>query len=208
MELKPVVEAIKEKERKEKEEAEKKRLEELEEARKKREAELMAMYGEEEEPEEEILEEEEEEILEEKEKILDLEEINTVSLESEPAHKEWKHIPGTLTVTQLVEESGVLSGTKVSLCGNVCYLDTETDGLIFNLEDEDESVECFVKYSDEDIEYDGLLYTRDDVEGIVSGLKRGDFLSIEGLVTLKENGDPMVTILSIEGSDFYIRCAN
>lgn len=213
-ELKPIVEAIKEKERKEKEEAERKRLEELEEARKKREAELMAMYGEE---EEELLEEEEEEEILEEEETLDYdlenldsnpEETNTSELKSEPAHKVWKHIPGTLTVTQLVEESGAFSGTKISLCGNVCYLETEIDGMIFNLEDEDESVECFVQYPGTDIEYEGLLYTRDDVEGIVSGLKRGDFLSVEGLVTLKENGDPLVTILSIEGPDFYIRCAN
>ena len=191
-ELKPIVEAIKEKERKEKEEAERKRLEEL------------------------LEEEEEEEILEEEETLdYDLEnldsnpeETNTSELKSEPAHKVWKHIPGTLTVTQLVEESGAFSGTKISLCGNVCYLETEIDGMIFNLEDEDESVECFVQYPGTDIEYEGLLYTRDDVEGIVSGLKRGDFLSVEGLVTLKENGDPLVTILSIEGPDFYIRCAN
>ena len=147
-ELKPIVEAIKEKERKEKEEAERKRLEELEEARKKREAELMAMYGEE---EEELLEEEEEEEILEEEETLDYdlenldsnpEETNTSELKSEPAHKVWKHIPGTLTVTQLVEESGAFSGTKISLCGNVCYLETEIDGMIFNLEDEDESVEC------------------------------------------------------------------
>lgn len=207
-ELKPIVEAIREKERKEKEEAEKKRLEELEEARRKREAELMALYGE----EEEILEDEDdyenEETLDEGEEILDSEEMKIVPSKSKSDDKERKHVSGALTVTQLVEDSGVFSGTKICFCGKVCYYDEDIDGLVFNLEDEDESVKCFVEYPNTDIEYDGLLYTRDDIESIISGIKRGDDLIVEGIVALEENGDPLVNIISIEGADFYIRCAN
>ena len=80
--------------------------------------------------------------------------------------------------------------------------------MVFNLEDEDESLKCFVEYPNTDIEYDGLLYTRDDIESIISGIKRGDDLIVEGIVALEENGDPLVNIISIEGADFYIRCAN
>ena len=207
-ELKPIVEAIREKERKEKEEAEKKRLEELEEARRKREAELMALYGE----EEEILEDEDdyenEETLDEEEEILDSEEMKIVPSKSKSDDKERKHVSGALTVTQLVEDSGFFSETRIRLCGRVCYFETDVDGSIFNLEDEDESVKCFVQYPNTDIEYDGLLYTRDDIESIISGIKRGDDLIVEGIVALEENGDPLVNIISIEGTDFYIRCAN
>ena len=175
----------------------------------------MALYGEEEEETEEVLDEEEEildeeETLEESnegEEILDSEEMKIAPSKSKSDDKEWKHVSGALTVTQLVEDSGFFSETRIRLCGRVCYFETDVDGSIFNLEDEDESVKCFVQYPNTDIEYDGLLYTKDDIESIVSGIKRGDDLIVEGVTSLEENGDLLVKIISIEGTDFYIRCA-
>lgn len=207
MELKPVVEAIEEKERKEKEEAEKKRLKELEEAREKAEAEIMRMS---EEEEEEILDEDEEEYEESSKEILDGDDPSTVELEKEEIleQEEFDQVPGARSITELVEEAQILSESTVKFYGKVCYLDFEIDSFIFNLEDKDESVSCVVQYSDEDIEYNELLYTREDIESVISGLKRGDSLIVEGIINANENDEVIINVLSIEGSDFYIRCSN
>lgn len=210
--LRPIVEA-----------EEKERERKKEEERKKREEELRKL----EEEERKKYEEEEEEYLcgyeedEEDEEDADEEELTTSSYDDSAesceeeilvtgSDTEPKYAPveeGMISVTTAVEEAYALSGSDVKVTGLVCFVDICEDYASFNIEDEDESLSCRVELIGLDcVNYGDLVYTKEDIINIVSSLKRGQKLIVEGTMSIKDNGDPELKLLSIDGDDFYIRC--
>lgn len=205
IELKPVVKEIKDKEEKEKElEIERKRKEEEKRLAALRAAckldaddddEEILCVGEWNDDDESDYEEEEDEY----EFDDDENHINEVPIASESIEDD-----DIISIEHLVNNKYKYIGATVKTHGNVYFSECDINAVfIMENESKEESLTCFVKLVDLDyVEYQEMLYSKNEIVDIVNNFKRGEHVVVEGFLD-----DKQFNVLSIEGDDFFIRCA-
>ena len=113
----------------------------------------------------------------------------------------------TVKISELFYQMSAYCDEMIKIKGECCFSTNIGDVYTFNLDDEEDSIACVVDLTDvTEVTKDDMSFEKDEIASIVSSIKRGDPLIVEGIVHENENGEPEMEVYSIEGEDFIVYC--
>ena len=117
----------------------------------------------------------------------------------------------TLTIMELNDDISYYEDKEVRVYGNVLVVLHTGDENVFMIDDDYDNIECHVELPDAGyVEKNGMSFTSDEIVNVVSGLKEGEKVMVQGRIGFKDVGEPIliVSYMEVLYRDIMIWCSN